>query len=532
MLLHTDEHTTGQVDLAEDGTEALIREAHRRTRQRRARRLALVAVVVAIGATVYEVAAGGSGGVVAETTTHPYANLRAFRGEGELAFISRGQPWVLDGDRGTLRRLSVPAGYTPSSPTFSHDGRWLAYIVTRRQDSYGPSELWMANADGTGAHEIRGLVVNQSVGWSPGADLVAVEAGESKHIPYDSATALEVVSPSGRIRALFTRSSQRVMMTRGAIRSAVWSPDGRSLAVSTYSPQGGSGTQILDVLVNAGAGPTVWYSIRDTQPFAGAASCGPHCIANQAKADLAGWWPKWGIAFWVFTSGMYRNSDATPLAVISKPGARPRVIAQTLSNGTTDAADAASAGELALVVSTGSAGREYAIGKTLERCSPGTLPCAVLPHASTWGGAPLKCSPCFGAPATGPGSAVSLDPAWSPNGTLLAYVKAPASRAGAGPTLAWFQAHQLYVWNSDTGATRRIGAINGSSLPTWSHNGKSLLYVSGDGLWLANAKTGKAVEIEHPLYRESAWKDIGSDAVSLAFYGQIPWSEQFNWHSS
>jgi hypothetical protein len=75
--------------------------------------------------------------------------------------------------------------------------------------------------------------------------------------------------------------------------------------------------------------------------------------------------------------------------------------------------------------------------------------------------------------------------------------------------------------------TRRIGAISGSSLPTWSGDGRSLLYVSDDGLWLTDAATGKAVEIEHPLYRRSTWKNVA--ASDLAFYGQIPWGKQFSW---
>jgi hypothetical protein len=182
-----------------------------------------------------------------------------------------------------------------------------------------------------------------------------------------------------------------------------------------------------------------------------------------------------------------------------------------------------------VIASSTSAGREYAIGKTVELCSPATFSCTALLGTSTWTGRPLKCKPCFGAPATGPGSAVSLDPAWSPDGAVLAYAKAPAYRAAAGPNLSWFQAHQLYVWNARTDATRRIGAISGSSLPTWSHDGKSLLYVSGDGLWLADATTGTAVEIEHPLYRESTWNKVGS--TDLAYYGQVPWSKQFSWYS-
>jgi WD40-like Beta Propeller Repeat len=513
----------------DDGAEALIREARRRARRRRVRRLAVVAVLIGTGAGIYAVLGGGSGGVITESAMHPYANLRAFKGQGELGFISRGQAWVLDGERGALRRLPVPVGFAPSSPVFSPDGRWIAYLITRSQNLYGPSELWIARGDGTDAHQVRGLVVNQFVGWSPSSDLIAVEAGVSKQVPNGSPTALDLVAASGHVRALFSDSAPRLMATPGRIWSAVWSPSGRSLAVSTYSPDRGSGTQILDVPVAAGRRPTVWLSIRNSQRLTGALSCGSHCGDNDAIAQLGGWWPKWGIAFWVFSSGMTHNSDSTPLAVITRPGAKPRLVAQTLSDGTTDAVNAGPGGALAVVASTESAGREYVVGKTVERCSPASSGCRPLPGASIWAGTPLTCKPCFGAPATGPGSAVSLDPAWSPDGTLLAYVKAPAYRSSATPSLQWFQAHQLYVWNSQTNTDRRIGSISGASLPTWSRDGKSLLYVSDDGLWLTDVATGKAAEIEHPLYPDSAWNKV--QTTDLSFYGQIPWSKQFSWHS-
>jgi hypothetical protein len=528
-MLHTPQVPIAPADPREDRPEALIREARRRTRRRRARRAAALAVLFGIAAAAYAIGSGGSGGVIAETATHPYANLRALRGRGEVAVISRGHAWVLDGGHGTLRRLVTPVGYSPSSPVFSHDGRWLAYLVTRDGHPYRPSELWIAHGDGTGAHRVRGVTVNQFVGWSPRADLVAVGTGESTLAPRGTPTALAVVAPDGRARVLFARSAEPPTLMRGAIWSVAWSPDGRSLAVSTYSPDRDAGTQILDVPVAGATRPTVWFSARSSQRLAGALSCGSDCSADDAIAELAGWWPKWGIAFWVFTSGMTHNSDSTPLAVITKPGARPRVLAQTLSDGVTDAVAAGAGDELAVVTSGASAGRDYAIGKAVARCSPDSFSCAALPGASSWTGRPLTCRPCF-APAAGPGSAVSLDPDWSPDGSLLAYVKAPAFRAGAGnPSLAWFHAHRLEVWNSRTDRTRRIGAIDGASLPTWSRDGKSLLYVSDDGLWLADAATGKAVEIEHPLYRASSWKHVAT--TSLAFYGQIPWSKQFSWYT-
>ena len=465
-------------DPSEADIQALIKEARRRTRRRRARWVAAIVVVVGVGAAV----AGLIGGGVSRsargsiTPTARFVNIHAFTGDGELAFVSRGKAWVLDGARGTLRRLPVPRGERPSSPVFSHDGRWLAYVTTRRRNASGPLELWIARSDGTASRHVSDLAVNQFFGWSPRTDLVAVAAGESQHPPEGFGTALDVISPQRRVRSLFAPSS-RV----GAIWSGAWSPNGRSIAVSTYSVARDSGTQILDVPVT-GARPAVWLSIRNSRRLTGALGCGSLCGGDYAIVDLAGWWPKWGIAFWIYSSGMTHNSDATPLAVIREPHGRLRVIARTLSDGTTDAVAADDRGELALVASSTSTGRDYAAGKTVQRCSPASFSCTAVPEASTWDGAPLACRPCFGAPATGPGSAVTLDPAWSPDGRLLAYVKAPAYRGSGNPSLAWFQAHQLEVWNPHTNHTRPIGTIRGASLPTWSRNGKSLLYVSQDGL--------------------------------------------------
>lgn len=126
-----------------------------------------------------------------------------------------------------------------------------------------------------------------------------------------------------------------------------------------------------------------------------------------------------------------------------------------------------------------------------------------------------------------PGSAVSLEPAWSPNGNELAYVLAPTT-PGDLQTPVWYAAHELFVWDQRTGSSRKLASISGASVPTWSRNGRDLLYVSGDGLWLAPASGGKPVEIERPLFPEHIWK---APPLSISFNGQIHWTGQFSWSS-
>ena len=91
-------------------------------------------------------------------TSTPKANTGAFNGHGELAFISS-DLWALDGAQGTLGELPVATGFEPSSPMFSYDGRWLAYLAINATNSSYEAERWLAWGDGTAAHRVSGVAV-------------------------------------------------------------------------------------------------------------------------------------------------------------------------------------------------------------------------------------------------------------------------------------------------------------------------------------------------------------------------------------
>ena len=105
-------------------------------------------------------------------------------------------------------------------------------------------------------------------------------------------------------------------------------------------------------------------------------------------------------------------------------------------------------------------------------------------------------------------------------------MRAPSVRPDA-LSVDWYAAHELYVWNRASGATRRIAEVDGVSGPAWSRNGRRLLYVSGDGLWLAPLAAPDGDRV--PAVRAEAWRSVGSN--DLSYFGQIDWAGQFSWWS-
>lgn len=466
--------------------EALIEEARQRARRRRLRTLLAVLALIAIGGVAYGLirGAGGNTPAVEQRPNGPIVNVRAFAGHGALAFISRGKLWILDGHSG-LRR-AAPSRFPPTQPLFSFDGKWLAYLQQHNNPLTGDgySRLWIARADGSDAHVVPGLKVHALFGWSPRADLLAVSTGPERHhqpCPCYSPTKLRVVSPDGR---------SRILARAGWVDGASWSPDGRELAVAAI---GFNRAQLIVYQLRGGSG-RVWLARHGPQKLNGMSSI---------LFSIAGWWPHVGIGFWVIGDGAVRNLDGTPLDAIAAPGAQPTLLGTTLSSEATAVATASTRGDVAVVVDRGG-GREAWHGKQVELCSAKTHTCRVLPHA--------------------PGE-VTVDPTWQPDGRTLLYSEAPNITTGPWTQkriAAWFNAHQLLMFDSATGRVRSLPAAHGATAMTVSPDGNSLLYVRNDALWLLPTLNAKPVRIAAPLFPLNHWPQ---------YYAQIAWSAEFAWSS-
>ncbi len=92
-------------------------------------------------------------------------------------------------------------------------------------------------------------------------------------------------------------------------------------------------------------------------------------------------------------------------------------------------------------------------------------------------------------------SGVTLDPAWSPNGSLLAYVRGPAVPQDSTPTAAVARPSPLVPLRTRPRTPHgELAGTDGASAPQWSADGRSILYVSHDSLWLLNVRSGRQRE--------------------------------------
>ena len=445
--------------------EALFREARRLRRRRWLAAGGAVAMAVALAIVGFVVAGAGGGGRPAagrgRTTAGvpparaPVVDARALRGHGILAFVSRGNLWVLGGPDGSLRQVSHGGG--ASDPQFSPDGRWLAFAASGR--------VWVAKSDGTAPRPVPGSRAGGGPSWSPRGDLLAAGVG------------IVEVTSRGAVHLLTWQTGD-----------GTWSPDGSRVAFVTTRRK----AEWLDEIPARGGTPVVWYR----SPFHPAIPS-QHLPEVPNLITIAAVLPdNSGLLYW-FDPDSADAADGQALYLIKAPGQRPIQVGATLTGPGSVAVGPA--GEFAIVNGL----NRYAWQtKTLELCSSVSGACARVraPHRD-----------------------VTLDPAWSPEGSMLAFVEAPASSAPGfyqNVVARWYATHTLWILRRRGGAARRVPGSHGATAPVWAADGKSLLYEADDALWLVPALPGGPVKVAAPLFPVGNWP---------TYYGEVDWAQQFAW---
>ena len=367
----------------------------------------------------------------------------ALSGQGEVAFTSGCVVYAAGGPAGTFP-LAVPQGGAPVG--WSSDGRWLAIT----SGTPPARRLWLQASSGGPplAVGLPGTVV--AALWSPSADTLAVT----------------VDGPPGVWLVAAGSEPRRRAALDGTVSAPLWSPSGRTIAV------------VETITAADAAGDT---DRIETVPAAGGAPLVQDQGAPGPALYLAAWWPDaGGLLFWqVPLHGASLEDGSWPLQSLRFGGA-PTTLAPSAPTFLPPASSLRSA---AVAVVTG-AGRGSQSDRQLQLCVPTAV----------------RCSTVGGAPGT-----VALDPAWSPAGHRLAFVRAADTGidntlATAADVEAWSATVRLCVLDPATGAVTTLAAAgSGVADPTWSSDGQHLFFTRRDGalqsLWLVGSTGGPAVQL-------------------------------------
>jgi len=449
--------------------------------------LAVAALGLGLAACGYAAPVAGEPHGVS-TSNAPASGARGFEGHGRLAYVAGNRLYILDGTAaGTPATLHpVFTGKVPGDLAWSPDGKWLAFLVgpPNAGGSVTAGQLWLTGPDGQDSHPV--LASSGAFAWSPKADVLAAISGGS----------LDTIAAGQAPRPVFAAAA--------LTGTPAWSPNGATIAVSVvrFSANKSFAGSAIELVSPGEKGRTT------VKPLA--RSAGDALVID-------GWQPD-GLGLFAWSeprNSPSRAADGAPLVSYSLSGKGVSL------PGTLVHRSFAVPWLGGVIVVTG--GDRYPwSGKNFTFC------------LAAGGG----CDEVVNAP---PGP-VNLDPAsaWSVYGEpTVAWVHAaPETSKGSGqPVLnAWYKTRQLWVWTGLGGNSFQVtGAGTGIAAPAWSANGKFVLYVRDNALWLINPygghgdgtpahpaiTGGPAVRVVSQLFA-GAWPD---------YYGYTDWQSQFAWYS-
>ena len=237
-------------------------------------------LVLALAATACQLRSQDNGPPAAssdqETSPSQQRELAPATGlTGRIVYSSvQGDLWIVEADGSNRRRLTDSGAGIDYSPTWSPDGKRVAFRTTRGSPSGpDPSNIFVINADGSGERQLTPARGQAAGGlfpaWSP----------DGRSIAYSNGAGINLVRPNG--------SGRRPLGVPG--ECSVWSPDSSKLMFCSNGLNRGEGVDNWDVFVMDADGSHVRRLTSDVaQDYPGAWSPDGTQIAFFSRRDEDG----------------------------------------------------------------------------------------------------------------------------------------------------------------------------------------------------------------------------------------------------
>ena len=515
---------------------------------------------------------------------------KATRANGRIVFgLRQVDQWrIVGADLRSRRSLVVKNTEDADSPSLSPDGRFLAYV---RGAEFHPA-IWVSRADGTHGKRLEG---GCQPTWAPSGGRLAFML-DLDQAGYCTSHQLAVVNRDG---------SGFATIYDGSIGYPKWSPDGQWIAFVAFRGPPGDDLCIIrpdgsDLRVIAGDVQAYGYSwspdgrqvVFEKQTSKGTgfelnlftATVAGGALTQLTSSSSSKYDPTWSRdGRYVAFSSSTRGASGTGVAILDRQTGSEQVVGQGSApawsrDGRLAFLGASNAG--IMVVRPGSAahvalrlGMAYDVRDLSWRPSGRGF---VFRELVADGRSHL-----FGVGQEGTGlrrlkalRTAAVEPAWSPNGRLLAFTRVRAqgsreiavSRADgshlrmlthdpygwdAQPTwspdgkrvafvrstswASYYEGRSLYVARLAGGKARPLSSVKRPDHPAWSPDGQSIA-VDGDrrspmpGIRLIHLRDGQLEAVTHPsgdaVDRAATWSPSGAQLAFVRTYpGEFPYHE-------
>jgi Tol biopolymer transport system component len=476
-----------------------------------------LAAIVVLGLVVAMKGAPAPPSAHVDVTVHEGTSMSvAVSPDGRtLAVDLQGSIWTLPASGGTATRITDIFN-DARQPTFSPDGKWIAFFAYRD----GGYDIWAIAPDGTNQHKLTwGAFDDREPAWSHDGTHVAFSSDRGSALGSDyNIWTLDV--RSGELKQITSDPADDYMPT--------WSPDDKEIAFASTRDDGRL-VRVVNVATGAersiartgagrvdapswGAGGEIVYHVttggRGAAP--GATEASRYQIGDQTITDNENVFAF--RASWASPTTFYYVSDGK----IRKRGvkaAAPETIPFSATMQVTRAATTYARRKRDFT----SVAPKQVLGVVSPKISPDGKQIAFAALGDIYvmpvGGKPVNLTK---------DAALDTEPAWSPDGSQLAYSSDKDS-----------EHLQLWVRDMKSGRSRRLTELTTQPQgAAWSPDGTRIAFFNVDGMWrvaqmsVIDVATGKVTKVHDSLPQPGApvWSP---DGKRLAIAGIAPMTKRF-----